>query len=161
TVKTTEYALPLDASWELDFWGRIRNTVQANSFEAQAAFADLENAQLAIHAEMAVDYFQLRALDGQKRFVDAAVGAYGESLKLTQVRHETGIASDQDVAQAETQLNTTKAQSTDLALQRALFEHAIALLIGQPASLFSIPSEPWNTKPVSVPFGVPSQLLER
>ena len=157
----TEYSLPLDASWELDLWGRVRNTVKASSLEAQATLADLENVRLSIHAELAIDYFQVRALDAQKQLLDAAVVAYRESLKLTQVRHETGIASDQDVAQAETQLNTTQAQAIDTGIQRAQFEHAIALLIGKPASSFSIAVEPLDTKPVPVPFGVPSDLFER
>lgn len=160
-VTSTEYSLPFDASWELDFWGRVRNTVKASSREAEAAFADLENARLTVRAELAADYFQLHALDAQKQLLDAAVVAYAESLKLTQVRHDTGIASDQDVAQAETQLNVTRAQATDLSIQRAQFEHAIAVLAGEPASTFSISREPLNVKPIAVPFGVPSQLLER
>jgi len=157
----TEYSLPFDASWELDFWGRVRNTVSANSREAEATFADLENTRLSMHAEVAADYFQLRALDAQKQLLDAAVVAYAESLKLTQVRHETGIASDQDVAQAETQLNVTRAQSTDLGIQRAQLEHAIAVLIGRPASTFSVAINPWTANAMAVPFGIPSQLLER
>ncbi|PYI84327.1 MAG: RND transporter [Verrucomicrobia bacterium] len=158
---STEYSLPLDASWEPDFWGRIRNTVKANSLEAQATLADLENTRLTIRAEVAANYFQVRALDAQKQLLDAAVLAYQESLKLTQVRHDTGIASDQDVAQAETQLNTTRAQATDLAIQRAQLEHAVALLAGKPASTFSIATEPFQAKTVAIPFGVPSSLLER
>src|ERR1035438_7342487 len=92
----TEYSLPVDASWELDFWGRIRNTVKANSFEAQATFADLENVRLTVQAEVAADYFQLRVLDAQRQLLDAAVLAYQRSLRLTQVQHDTGLASDQD-----------------------------------------------------------------
>jgi NodT family efflux transporter outer membrane factor (OMF) lipoprotein len=157
----TEYALPFDASWEPDFWGRIRNTVKANSLEAQATLADLENVRLTVQAEVAVDYFQLRVLDAQKELLDATVIAYQESLKLTQAQYGAGLASDQDVAQAETQLNTTLAQATDLGIQRAQLEHAIATLLGQPASLFSIASNSLTTKPVAIPFGVPSELLER
>jgi len=157
----TEYSLPLDASWEPDFWGRVRNTVKASSLEAQAALADLENVRLSLHAELATDYFQLRALDAQKQLLDAAVLAYQESLKLTQTRHETGIASDQDVAQAEIQLNTARAQATDLGIMRAQFEHAIALLVGKDASSLAITSERWNARPIAVPFGLPSELLER
>ena len=157
----TEYSLPFDASWELDFWGRIRNTVKANSLEAQATLADLENVRLTVQAEVAVDYFQLRVLDAQRQLLDAAVLAYQESLKLTQVQHDTGLASGQDVAQAETQLNTTRAQATDLGIQRAQLEHAIATLLGKPASSFSIATNPLAAKPVAIPFGVPSQLLER
>ncbi len=89
----TEYSLPFDASWELDFWGRIRNTVKANSLEAQAALADLENVRLTVQAEVAVDYFQLRVLDAQKQLLDATVLAYQESLKLTQAQYDAGLAS--------------------------------------------------------------------
>ena len=157
----TEYALPFDASWEIDLWGRIRNTVKANTREAEATLADLENARLTIHADLAANYFQLRALDAEKQLLDTTVRAYEESLKLTQVRHDTGIASDQDVAQAETQLNTTRAQATDIGIQRAQLEHVIAVLTGKPASEFSLATEPLTNKPIAVPFGVPSQLLER
>ena len=160
-VTFTEYSLPMDASWELDLWGRVRNSVKAGAREAEATLADLENVRLTIHAELAADYFQLRALDAEKQLLEAAVLAYGESLKLTQVRHDTGIASDQDVAQAETQLNTTRAQATDLGIRRAQLEHAIAVLVGQPASTVSIPTQQWTAKPIAIPFGVPSQLLER
>jgi len=160
-VTLTEYSLPLDASWEPDFWGSIRNTYQANKFEAQATLADLENTRLTVQSELASDYFQLCSLDSQKELLDAAVSAYDKSLKLTQTLHRTGIASDQDVAQAETQLNTTEAQATDTGIQRAQLEHAIALLIGRPASLFSIPSRPLTVTPTAIPFGIPSQLLER
>ena len=156
-----EYLLPFDASWELDFWGRVRNTVKANSLEAQATLADLENLRLTVQAEVAADYFQLRVLDAQKQLLDAAVVAYQESLKLTQVQYDTGIASDQDVAQAETQLNITRAQATDLGIQRAQLEHAIATLLGKPASSFFIATNSVVAKPVAIPFGVPSQLLER
>jgi NodT family efflux transporter outer membrane factor (OMF) lipoprotein len=157
----TEYSLPFDASWELDFWGRIRNTVKANSLEAQATLADLENVQLTIQAEVAVDYFELRVLDAQKQLLDASALAYQESLKLTQVQQDAGLASGQDVEQAETQLEITRAQATDLGIQRAQLEHAIATLLGQPASTFSIATNSLAAKPVAIPFGVPSQLLER
>ena len=157
----TEYSLPFDASWELDFWGRIRNTVKANSLEAQATLADLENVRLTIQAEVAADYFQLRVLDAQKQLLDAAALAYQESLKLTQVQYDTGIASGQDVAQAETQLNTTRAQATDLGIQRAQLEHAIATLLGKPASSFSIATNPLTATTIAIPSGIPSQLLER
>jgi len=157
----TEYSLPFDAAWEPDFWGRIRNTVKANSLEAQATLADLENVRLTVQAEVAVDYFQVRVVDAQKQLLDATAIAYQESLKLTRVQYDAGLASDQDVAQAETQLNTTLAQATDLGIQRALLEHAIATLLGQPASSFSIATRSLTAKPIAIPFGVPSELLER
>ena len=106
---STEYSLPFDASWEPDFWGRIRNTVKANSLEAQATLADLENVRLTVQAEVAVDYFELRVLDAQKQLLDATVLAYQESLKLTQAQYDAGLASGQDIEQAETQLEITRA----------------------------------------------------
>jgi len=161
SVTSTQYALPFDASWELDLWGRIRNSVAASSLEAQATHADLGNVRLTMQAEAAADYFQLRALDMQKELLGAAVLAYQDSLKLTQAQFDAGMASDQDVAQAETQLNTTRAQATDLGIQRAQLEHAIATLLGKPASSFSIAAKPLSAKPIAIPLGVPSQLLER
>ena len=161
STTTTEYTLPMDASWELDLWGRIRNADKAATLEAQATFADLENVRLTMQAELAADYFQLRVVDSQKQLLDSAVLAYQESLKLTQVRRDTGIASDQDVAQAETQLNITRAQATDTGILRAQLEHAIATLLGKPASDFSIPTNSLNANPIAIPSGVPSQLLER
>jgi NodT family efflux transporter outer membrane factor (OMF) lipoprotein len=158
---TTDFSLPLDASWEPDFWGRIRNTVKASRLEAQASLADLESTRLSIQSEVAVDYLQIRAADAQEKLLNDAVVAYKESLRLTQVRHDTGIASDQDVAQAEIQMNSTLAQATDVGIQRAQFEHAIAVLVGKTPAEFSIAQEPLTTKPVAVPFGVPSALLER
>lgn len=157
----TEYSLPLDASWEPDFWGRVRNTVRASRLEAEASLADLENTRLSIQSELAVDYLQIRALDAQEKILNDSVVAFQESLRLTSVRHDTGIASDQDVAQAEIQLNSTAAQATDIGIQRAQFEHAIAVLVGKAPADFSISNEPLETKPVAVPFGVPSGLLER
>ena len=143
----TDYSLPFDASWEPDFWHRIRNTVKANAFEAQASAGDLENTRLSVQGELAANYFQLRANDAQKQLLDATVAAYEKALELTKVQFETGIASDEDVAQAQTQLETTRAQATDLGIERAQFEHAIAVLTGQPASTFSITFEPLNAEP--------------
>jgi NodT family efflux transporter outer membrane factor (OMF) lipoprotein len=110
---------------------------------------------------VAVDYFQLRGQDALKQLLDATVVAYAESLKLTKALYETGIDSDESVAQAETQLEATQALDTNLGILRAQYEHAIALLVGKPASAFSIAIEPLKTPPPAIPFGVPSQLLER
>jgi len=155
------YTLPFDATWEPDFWGRIRNTVIASASEAQASAADLQNVRLSVEAELAFDYYQLRSLDAEERLLQSTIAAYQQQLDLTRVRFETGIASDEDVAQAETQLNTTQAQATDLGIARAQFEHAIAVLTGQPASTFSLSDSPLNAQPPAVPVGLPSQLLER
>ncbi|MGA9452467.1 MAG: efflux transporter outer membrane subunit [Verrucomicrobiia bacterium] len=157
----TDYSLPLDASWELDLWGRIRNTVKASAAQAQASAADLENTRLTAQAELASDYFQLRGQDALEQLYDDTVTAYRQSFELTKVLFKTGIDSDQDVAQAETQLETTEAQDTNLGILRAQLEHAVAMLIGKPASAVSIPREPLNANPPAIPFGVPSQLLER
>ena len=155
------FDLPFDASWTPDLWGRVRNTVRANVASAQASAADLENTRLTAQAELAVDYFQLRGQDALKELLDATVKAYAESLNLTKALYETGIDSDESVAQAETQLEATQAQDTNLGILRAQYEHAIALLVGKPASSFSIAVEPLKTPPPAIPFGVPSQLLER
>jgi NodT family efflux transporter outer membrane factor (OMF) lipoprotein len=156
-----EFNLPFDASWTPDLFGRVRNQVRAGVANAQASAADLENTRLTAQAELAVDYFQLRGQDALKQLLDATVVAYAESLKLTQALYETGIDSDESVAEAETQLEATQALDTNLGILRAQYEHAVALLVGQPASSFSIAVEPLKTPPPAIPFGVPSQLLER
>lgn len=156
-----EYNLPFDASWVPDLWGRVRNTVRASAYGAQANAADLANTRLAIHAEVAVDYFELRSQDSLKELLDSTVDAYKESLRLTKVLYQTGIDNDEAVAQAETQLESTQAQDTNVGILRSQYEHAIATLVGQPASTFSIPVEPLKTPPPPIPFGVPSELLER
>ncbi|MGA6955377.1 MAG: efflux transporter outer membrane subunit [Candidatus Acidiferrales bacterium] len=155
------YSLPFDATWVPDLWGRVRNEVRASTSNAQASAADLENARLTAQAEVAVDYYQLRGQDDLKQLLDSTVIAYQESLNLTKVLYDTGIDSDESVAQAETQLETTQAQDTNLGILRSQYEHAIAMLVGQPASTFSIPAEPLKSNPPPIPFGVPSQLLER
>ena len=156
-----DYILPFDASYQVDLWGKIRNQVKANVYAAQASAADLQNVRLTAQAEVAVDYFQIRAQDAQKQLLDQTVKAFQESLDLTRALYQTGIDSDESVAQAETQLDTAKAQDTNLGILRAQYEHAIAVLVGKPASSFSIPVEPLNANPPEIPAGVPSQILER
>lgn len=158
---STFYSLPFDATWVPDLWGRVRNEVRGSTAFAQASSADLENARLTAQAEVAVDYYELRGQDDLKQLLDSTVIAYQESLNLTKVLYDTGIDSDEAVAQAETQLETTQAADTNLGILRSEFEHAIAMLVGEPASTFSIPAEPLKSNPPAVPFGVPSQLLER
>jgi len=161
TVTFTEYTFPFDATWQPDLFGRIRNTVRSAAYGAQASAADLENARLTVQADVAADYFQLHGQDALRQLLDSAVIAYQQSLELTKALYETGIGDDEAVAQAETQLEAARAQDTALGIQRAQFEHAIAMLTGQPASTFSIPVEPLKSPPPAIPFGVPSQLLER
>ncbi|MGA2475787.1 MAG: efflux transporter outer membrane subunit [Terriglobia bacterium] len=161
TSTFADYTLPFDATWEPDLFGRIRNTIKSAAYGAQASAADLENTRLTVQADVAVDYFQLRGQDSLKQLLDSTVIAFQQSLDLTRALYETGIDSEEAVAQAETQLEATQAQDAALGVQRAQFEHAIAMLTGQPASTFSIPIEPLKSSPPAIPFGVPSQLLER
>ena len=155
------YALPLDASWEPDFWGMVRNTVRADAYAAQANAAILENMKLTAQAELAVDYYELRSQDQMIQLFDDTVKAYRESVDLTTTLFQTGIDSELDEAQADALLQTTLAQATALGIQRAQYEHAIALLVGQPASTFSIAAAPRTNQLPAVPVGLPSTMLER
>jgi len=157
----TDYSLPFDASWEPDLWGRVRNEVRASAFAAQASAGDLESVRLSEQAELAVDYYELRAQDSLKQLFDSTVTAYQEALHLTQSQYQAGISSGEAVAQAETQLEAAKAQDTSIGILRAEYEHAIAVLIGEPASTFSLAAQPLETRVPPIPVGVPSELLER
>jgi NodT family efflux transporter outer membrane factor (OMF) lipoprotein len=157
----TDFLLPFDATWVPDLFGRVRNTVRASANAAQASAADLENTRLTVQAEVAVDYFSIRGQDALKKLLDDTVVSFQESLRLTQALYETGIDSDEAVAQAETQLESAQAQDTNLGILRSQFEHAVATLVGQPASSFSISTEPLKADPPAIPYAVPSQLLER
>ena len=161
TKNTGEFVLPFDISYELDVWGRVRRTVSASREEAQATAGDLQTVNLSLHAELAYDYFELRSADAQKRLLDDTVKDYRDALQLTENRFEGGAAPKSDVAQAQTQLQTTMVQDTDVAVQRAQFEHAIAVLIGKPPAAFSLPASPLNLAPPDISAGLPSQLLER
>jgi NodT family efflux transporter outer membrane factor (OMF) lipoprotein len=158
---TSDHLLVADASWEPDLWGRVRRTVEASKASAQATAADLESVRLLVQAELAQNYFQLRTLDAQKQLLDTTVIAFRKFLELTKNRYASGVASRADVLQAETQLRTTQAQAIDVGVLRAQLEHAIALLVGKPASVFSIPIAPMTLVPPEIPVGVPSELLER
>ncbi|MGH8716171.1 MAG: efflux transporter outer membrane subunit [Burkholderiales bacterium] len=158
---TNNYLLTLEAVWEPDLWGRVRRTVESNEASAQASAADLEAVRLSAQAELAQDYIQLRALDTQKQLLDDTVAAYEKSLQLTQNQYAAGIVAKSDVIQAQTQLKSTQAQSIDVGVQRAQFEHAIALLIGKPASDLTITPAPLTATLPAVPIGMPSDLLER
>jgi NodT family efflux transporter outer membrane factor (OMF) lipoprotein len=161
TTRFPDYSISIDVSWEPDLWGRVRRTVEASRSEAQATAADVANVSLSLHAELAMDYFQLRGLDAQEDLLQSTVVAYEKALELTQNRYKAGLASAVDVAQAETQLRTTRAQAIDVGVNRASFEHAIAVLIGKPPAQFSLPSSPLRAAPPAVPPGLPSDLLER
>jgi NodT family efflux transporter outer membrane factor (OMF) lipoprotein len=153
--------LPLDVSYELDVWGRVRRTVSASREEAQATAGDLATVNLSLHAELAYDYFELRSADAQKKLLDDTVKTYQDALQLTVSRFDGGAAPKSDVAQAQTQLQTTIVQDTDIGVQRQQYEHAIAILIGKPPAAFTLPATPLNLVPPDIAAGLPSQLLER
>jgi NodT family efflux transporter outer membrane factor (OMF) lipoprotein len=158
---TPIFTIPLEAAWQPDLWGRVRNTVKENVANAQASAADLENVRLGQQAMLVVNYYQLRGQDTLKEIFANTVVAYKKSLELTQALYETGIDSEEAVVQAQTQLATTEAQATNLGIARAQYEHAIALLIGRPASSFSLPALPLAVTPPTIPAALPSALLER
>jgi len=157
----TNRAASLDASWELDLWGRIRRTAESSEASAQASAADLAGALLSSQAALASSYFLLRTIDEQKRILDETVAAFQKSVDLTKNRYAAGVAAKVDVVQAETQLKSTMADAIDLGVQRAQLEHAIAVLVGKAPSAFSIPVAPLAFKLPPVPAEVPSALLER
>ena len=157
----TSHNLPSNAAWEADVWGRIGRTVEASAAGAQASAADLEAARLSAQAQLAQNYFQLRALDAQQQLLEDTVSAYEKSMQLTQNRYAAGVVAKADVVQAQTQLKTTQAQAIDIGVQRAQLEHSLALLVGKPASNFSIPRAPLTAVPPPVPPALPSALLER
>jgi NodT family efflux transporter outer membrane factor (OMF) lipoprotein len=161
TRTTGDFVLPFDLTYEIDLWGRVARTVTAAKEEAQATAADLETARLSLHAELALDYFDLRNADSQKRLLDDSVKAYADALQLTENREAGGAAPESDVAQAKTQLDTTRVQATDLSVQRAQYEHAIAVLIGKPPADFSLAPAPLTLHEPVIPVGLPSELLER
>jgi NodT family efflux transporter outer membrane factor (OMF) lipoprotein len=157
----TTYTAAASASWTADIWGSVRRSVHAAQETAQADFALLENARLSYQSELAEDYFDLHGSDGDIDLLQRTVTSYEEYLKLTKDRYNSGVASGGDVALAQTQLDTTRAQLIDLGVARAQFEHAIAILAGKPPSAVTIPAELLKTPPPVVPVEVPSTLLER
>jgi len=156
-----EFTLPFDFSYEVDLWGRIRRTVTSAGEEAQATAADLQTVALSLHAELAVDYFELRSADAQQSLLDETVKAYADMVQLTTDLLNGGAVPESDVIQARTQLDTARVQDTDIGVMRAQYEHAIAILIGKPPAVFSVPPAPLNIPPPAIPVGLPSQLLER
>jgi NodT family efflux transporter outer membrane factor (OMF) lipoprotein len=158
---TNDLVIPVDMSYEPDVWGSVRRTVQQARANAQATLADLESVRLSVHAELAVDYYQARELDAEAQLLDDTVASYIKQLQLTDYRYKGGVASQVDVAQAQTQLETARAQAIDVREQRTQFEHAIAVLIGEPASTFTLSFVVLKAIPPMIPPGLPSELLER
>jgi NodT family efflux transporter outer membrane factor (OMF) lipoprotein len=155
------FVLPFDLSYEVDLWGKIRKQVEAAREEFQATAADLQTVRLSLHSELAFDYFELRSLDSQRKVLDDTVIAYQKALELTDNRYEGGLAPKSEVAQAATQLESARAQDIDTGVMRAQYEHAIAVLTGQPPENFSLEQTPLKIVPPVIPPGVPSALLER
>jgi NodT family efflux transporter outer membrane factor (OMF) lipoprotein len=155
------FQVPLDVSWQPDLFGRIRNTVREARYAAQVSAADLENERLTEQASLAEFYFQLRGQDALQNLYNKTIEAQQKSLDLTRVLLETGIDSPEDVAQAEVTLANTEATAAGIATNRAIYEHAIATLIGKPASDFSMPVKALSTPVPSVPIDIPSKLLQR
>jgi len=155
------FNLPFDVSWEPDLWGRVRNTVRQNANAAQVSAADLANVKLTEQTNLAIFYFQLCGQDALEELDRKTVEVDRQSLELTQVLYKSGLDNDEAVAQAEIALKSSEAAVTNAGIARAQYEHAIALLVGEPASNFSIPVKPLTTQVPGIPIGVPSELLER
>jgi NodT family efflux transporter outer membrane factor (OMF) lipoprotein len=157
----TDYLLRVDAWYEFDVWGRVRNTISAAQANAQASAADLESVRLSLSAELAANYVAVRALDAERAILLESVAAYEKALELTRSRYKGGVATAVDVAQAEALLESTRAQAIDVQVRRAQVEHAIAVLVGAPAASVTIPFAPLSGEPLVVPAGLPATLLER
>jgi len=153
--------LPVDLNYEIDVWGRIRRSVSAAREEAQASAGDRQTVLLSLQAELAVDYFEARSADAEEKLLIDTVKSYEEAYRITTNRFEGGVSPKSDVDQAQTQLEAAKVQAHDITLQRAQFEHAIAVLLGKPPASFTLTDAPLDARPPVIPPGLPSELLER
>jgi NodT family efflux transporter outer membrane factor (OMF) lipoprotein len=160
-LQSTVYSLPLEASWEPDLWGKVRNTVHQAQYAAQVSAADLENERLTEQASLAEYFFEIRGQDQLQKIFDDTVAADQKAYDLTRALYEAGIDDQISVVEAETTLQSAQAGATNVGIARAQYEHAIAVLLGQAASNFSIPVKPMTVAPPPIPVGVPSELLER
>jgi len=160
-ITYNDFQIPFELSYQIDVWGRVRRTVEAYRDQAQASAADLAAVNLSMHAQLALYYFQARVLDAEEQLLNSTVTQYEHALELIKSRYAGGIASDVEVQQAETQLETTRAQAIDVGVARAQYEHAVAVLIGKPPSSFSLAPLPLTMPPPAIPVGLPSELLER
>src|ERR1700686_3709915 len=160
-ITYNDFVLPFTFSYQADVWGRVRKTVESYREQAQASAADLATVNLSMHADLAVDYFQARSLDAEEQLLNTTVTQYEQALELNESRFQGGIASEVEVEQAKTILQTTRAQAIDVGVARSQYEHAVAVLIGKPPAEFSLPPLPLTTPPPPIPVGIPSELLER
>lgn len=160
-ITYNDFVLPFSVSYQADVWGRVRKNVESYREQAQASAADLATVNLSMHADLALDYFQARSLDAQEQLLNSTVKQYEQALELNESRFQGGIASEVEVEQAKTQLQTTRAAAIDVGVLRAQYEHAVAILIGKPPAEFSLPPLPLTMPPPHVPINLPSDLLER
>ena len=160
-ITYNDYQIPFELAYQIDVWGRVRRTVESYRAQAQASSADLAAVNLSMHSQLALYYFQTRLLDAEEQLLNSTVTQYEQALELIESRFAGGIASDVEVQQAETQLETTRAQEIDVAVARTQYEHAVAVLIGKPPASFSLAPLPLTMPPPPIPVGLPSELLER
>jgi NodT family efflux transporter outer membrane factor (OMF) lipoprotein len=156
-----DFVLPVDLSYQVNAWGRVSKNVESYREQAQASAADLAVVNLTMHADLAVDYFAARTLDAEEKLLQKTVAQYEQALQLNEERYKGGLASEVEVAQARTILETTGAQLVDVGVARAQYEHAVAVLVGKPPAEFTLPPLPLTAPPPPIPVGVPSELLER
>ena len=156
-----DFVLPVNVSYQVNAWGRVSKNVESYREQAQASAADLAVVNLTMHADLAIDYFAARTLDAEEKLFQTTVAQYEQALQLNEDRYQGGLASEVEVEQARTILETTRAQLVDVGVARAQFEHAAAVLVGKPPADFSLPPLALTTPPPPIPVGVPSELLER
>jgi NodT family efflux transporter outer membrane factor (OMF) lipoprotein len=160
-ITYNDFQIPFELSYQIDVWGRVRRTVESYRDQAQAGAADLATVNLSMHSQLALYYFQARLLDAEEQLLNSTVTQYEQALQLIESRYAGGIASDVEVQQARTQLETTRAQAIDVGVARAQYEHAVAVLIGKPPAEFTLSALPLTMPPPSIPVALPSELLER
>jgi NodT family efflux transporter outer membrane factor (OMF) lipoprotein len=160
-ITYNDFTVPFDLSYEVDAWGQVRRTVESYREQAQASAADLATVNLSMHADLAVDYFLARSLDAEQQLLNSTVTQYEQALQLVESQYTGGIASELEVQQALTQLETTRAEAIDVGVARAQYEHAVAVLVGQPPAEFSLTPLPVIAPPPPIPVSLPSELLER
>ena len=157
----SDFVMPIDLSYQVNAWGRVSKNVESYREQAQASAADLAVINLSLHATLAIDYFAARSLDAEETLLQNTVAQYQQAFQLNEDRYQGGLASEVEVEQARTILETTRAQMIDVGVARSQYEHAVAILIGKPPADFTLPPLPLTTPPPAIPVGIPSELLER
>jgi NodT family efflux transporter outer membrane factor (OMF) lipoprotein len=160
-ITFNDFTVPVSFSYQANAWGRVSRNVESYREQAQATAADLAVVNLSMHATLAVDYFAARTLDTEQKLLEDTVGQYQRAFQLNEDLYEGGLASEVEVEQARTVLQTTRAQLVDVGVARAQYEHAVAVLVGKAPENFSLPPLPLAAPPPTIPVGVPSELLER